>query len=261
MVASAVCGVFLLAASTVSALPACVPNGTWPGVPCEWPSSPPSDCPFTSSDTFSGVSFSGRFGAYLSTSADTWYPFPSKDGSLFSSFADGRVCTTTNQPPPLPPDLLPLLWYWSSQAQDNVLTTAAYPPAPQGYEYIGIFGYGYTLNGSSSDRELKLWHGRDDYFTTSGPADEEEAIAANYTLVAGLGAVLPLTQPPPDPRVLPPTTTVNMPAGETGWSPVTLFYSASRNDHFSSPEPIPPGEGCRVAKSRWTPLFTLLPLR
>lgn len=42
-------------------LPSCIPNGTWPGTPCIWPSTPPEGCPFPPSSTFSGVSFSRSF--------------------------------------------------------------------------------------------------------------------------------------------------------------------------------------------------------
>jgi hypothetical protein len=222
-------------------LPACVPNVTWAGSPCMWPSTPPDDCPFAHSSSFAGVSFSGRFGSYPTTAADTWYPFPSADGSLFSSFADGKVCTASGPVPPVPSTLIPLLWYWSPSAEDNVLTTAEYPPSQAGYDFIGVFGYGVALNGTSSDRELQLWYGPTDYFTTSGPADEADARAANYSFIAGLGAMLPLMQPIPGPPDLPPTTQINMPPGVSGWTSTTLYYSAARNDHFSSPEPIPGG--------------------
>lgn len=233
-------------ATVAAALPSCNPNGTWPGEPCTWPSNPPGGCPFQPSAAFTGVSFSGRFGAYPTTAADTWYPYPAADGSLFTTFADGQVCTTPEQPPPLPADVVPLLWYWSVDAQDNVLTTAQHPPSQAGYEYIGVMGYGVALNGSSDPNELQLWYGRSDYFTTAGPADEADARAAGYTLIAPLAATMPPLRPTPDPRPLPPTTSVNMPAGEAGWSPASLFYSAARNDHFTSPESIPPSASLRA---------------
>ena len=243
----------VVAATTT--LPPCIPNGSWTGAPCMWPSTPPADCPFEQSPNFSGVSFSGRFGAYPTTAADTWYPSFAGDGSLFSSFADGRVCTTGPSPLPLPSEFVSLVWYWSEAAEDNMITTDQYPPAPSGYERVGVMGYAIALNGTTSNRELKLWYSHSDYFTTAGPADEDDARAANYTLIAPLGAVLPWAEPPPDPRPLPPTTSVNMPPGTMGWTATTLYYSSARNDHFTSPEPIPPGAPCLARATAQPPLI------
>jgi hypothetical protein len=226
-------------------LPACVPKGAWVGA-CEWPNEPPPDCPFEQSADIAGVAFSGRFGAYPSTAADTWYPSPGADGRLYTSFADGKVCPSAPAPPPppppLPPGYVPLLWYWSDSAADNVLTTAAFPPEGASYELVGAMGYGLALSGGA---ELRLWraaNGTREYFTTSGAADEDRARSLGYSLVAGLGVELPASAPAPDPRPLPPTSDVNWPSGEpAGWTPTLLLFSAARGDHYSTPEAFVPG--------------------
>ena len=58
-------------AAPAARLPACVPKGAWAGA-CEWPNAPPADCPFARSQLLAGVAFSGRFGAYPTSAADTW---------------------------------------------------------------------------------------------------------------------------------------------------------------------------------------------
>ena len=226
-------------------LPACVPNSTWAGA-CVWPNLPPADCPFAQSADLVGVAFSGRFGSYKTSSADTWYPSPGSDGKLYTCFADGEVCASAAPapPPPLPPGYVPLLWWWSPGAGDNVLSTEAFPPeAEEGapYELVGTIGYGLVL---AAGPELRLWRANNasrEYFTTSGAADEQRAAAMNYSLVAGLGVELPAKAPAPDPRPLPPTSDVNWPRGEpAGWAPALLLFSAARGDHFSTPEAFLP---------------------
>jgi len=52
-----------------------------------WPNTPPSDCPFSQSEFFSGLAFTGRQASY--TTADTWYPSWASDGTLYSPWTDG----------------------------------------------------------------------------------------------------------------------------------------------------------------------------
>jgi hypothetical protein len=54
-----------------------------------WPSAPPTNCPFASSDAFTGIEFTGRHAEY--TRADTWYPSWASDGNLYSPWTDGSV--------------------------------------------------------------------------------------------------------------------------------------------------------------------------
>lgn len=54
-----------------------------------WNNKPPATCPFEQSDNFKGISFSGNIVTY--TEADTWYPYWSDDGNLYSPFTDGSV--------------------------------------------------------------------------------------------------------------------------------------------------------------------------
>jgi len=238
--ATHVAGIIGCAAVFATALPPCVPNGTWLGSPCTWPSSPPAGCPLPASAIFTGVSFSGRFGAYPTTAADTWYPYPSSDGSLFTTFADGKVCTT--QPtPPLPPTS------FRSCGIGALMPRTTYSPLPRIHprHRDTSSSESWGTASPSTARQIRTscsyGHGRSDYFTTAGPADEADARAAGYTLIATLGATMPPVQPAPDPRPLPNTTSVHLPAGQAGWSLASLQYSAARNDHFTSPDPLPVG--------------------
>ena len=52
-------------------------------------STPPEECPFPRSKSFSGVEFTGRHAEY--TRADTWYPSWASDGDLYSPWTDGSV--------------------------------------------------------------------------------------------------------------------------------------------------------------------------
>jgi hypothetical protein len=236
-------------------LPSCIVGGAWAG-PCQWPSSPPPDCPFPPSATLAGVAFSGTYGAYPSTSADTWYPSLAADGRLLTSFADGTVCTSSAPspspppPPPLPPSLVALEWWWSEARSDNVLSTASSPPDPAdgSYELVGTIGYASSSpSGSSSSSsppsgscELQLFRaptGTREYWTVCGPDEAAEATAAGYGLVASLGAYLPSSAPPVGPAPVPPSVATNMPAGETsGWASTSQLYSAARGDHYATPE-------------------------
>ena len=241
--------IILIISTGAAALPRCNSSGSWVGS-CVWPNAPPSDCPLELSTSLVDVAFSGVFGAYNSSHADTWYPSIAADGSLFTSFADGSVCTSSTGPPPvLPTNLVGLQWYWSAEREDNVLTTAAFPPDASGaYELVGTIGYGERVppGGGGAGPELQLWRapsGSREYFTTSGAADEAVARAAQYTLIAPLGAALPSSQPPAYPQPLPPTSAVNMPANVTdGWVPSVLLFSAQRSEYYSTPELfLPPG--------------------
>ena len=211
------------------------------GGACEWPSQPPPGVPFEPSVDLLGVTFSGAFGVYGSVAADTWYPSVGADGSLLSPFADGTICMPPPLPPPAPPpslDLQPLLWFWCADAQDNILTTASFLPEDweaRGCTYAGVAGYCST----SADVGLQLWRGgaNREYFTTSGPEDEREAAAANYTLITPLGCGLPGQQPLNVTAPVPATANTDnagAPAG-TYWSDTFLLYSAARNDHLSFP--------------------------
>ena len=54
----------------------------------DWPSTPPDDCPFEQSATFSGVQFGSRAGIY--GHADTWFPSWASDDNLYSPWTDGK---------------------------------------------------------------------------------------------------------------------------------------------------------------------------
>ncbi len=54
-----------------------------------WPSTPPENCPFQSSDSLVGIGFTGNHATY--TGADTWYPSWASDGSMYSPWTDGSV--------------------------------------------------------------------------------------------------------------------------------------------------------------------------
>src|SRR5258705_12684504 len=53
-----------------------------------WPSSPPSDCPFEPSRQIHGLAFTGRHAAY--TGSDTWYPSWASDDYMYSPWTDGN---------------------------------------------------------------------------------------------------------------------------------------------------------------------------
>ena len=161
------------------------------------------------------------------------------DGSLLSPFADGSVCAPPPLPPPAPAPSLglePLLWFWCPDASDNILTTLAHLPEAweaRGCTYAGVVGYCST----GAPVGLQLWRGgaNSEYFTTSGPEDEREAAAANYSLIARLGCGLPGQQPLNVTAPVPATASTDdagAPAG-TYWSDAYLLYSASRNDHMT----------------------------
>jgi hypothetical protein len=238
----------MLALSVQALLPRCIPKGAWMSS-CIWPNSPPSDCPFVQSADLKDISFSGTFGAFPGTTADTWYNSPLPDGRLFTTFADGGACPSSSNKP-VPDNLVELLWWWSASASDNVLTTEAYPPqgANSSYEYVGVVGYAQA--GTSAGPELKLFRSSNDtreYFTTSGKEDEDRAMSLGYILIAPLGVSLPESLPSnPDPSTIPSTTAVNMPGGEGfGYTSTTLFYSDSRREHYSTPENFTP-EGYKI---------------
>ena len=163
------------------------------------------------------------------------------DGSLLSPFADGSICLPPPLPPPAPAPalgLVPLLWFWCADASDNVLTTAAFPPESweaRGCSYAGVAGYCSV----GADVGLQLWRGgpNREYFTTSGPEDEREAAAANYTLVAPLGCGLPGQQPLNVTSPVPATVNTDDASAPVGtyWSDAYLLFDASRNDHMSFP--------------------------
>jgi len=54
-----------------------------------WPEKVPADCPFVKSDSFSGISFTGRHAEYQR--ADTWYPSWASDNKMYSPWTDGNV--------------------------------------------------------------------------------------------------------------------------------------------------------------------------
>jgi hypothetical protein len=230
-------------------LPPCNPGGKWAGA-CEWPSVPPPDCPFPPSAALSGVSFTGAYGSYPGTTADTWLPSLGADGNLYTTFADGGACTGTASPGPPAPGLVPLQWYWSADALDNALTTAAAPLDPSvAYELVGTIGYALAEappGGGAPACQLALFRapaGMREYWTTCGAEEAANATAAGYALVAPLGAWLPLAPPAqPGPRV-PPTSAVNMPPGApSGWVGAWQLFSAERGDHYATPEHVvPPG--------------------
>lgn len=243
-------GLCALILQHVHSLPLC--NTTvWSG-PCTWPSTPPPDNPFPLSTDLTGVSFSGRFGHYPTTAADTWYPsWDARTGALFSSFADGKVCTSPpGPPPPVPPAFAPLLWWWSEAQQDNVLSTTAFPPANGTaglYKYVGVAGY--ALTDAPGGCELYLYRapgGTREYWTACGAAEAGEAAAAGYALVAALGAFLPAAAgdnatalPPSSPTDLPPAWAAQ---GAPQWVGAQQYFSAARGDHFLTPMPsAPPG--------------------
>jgi hypothetical protein len=225
-------------------LPACEVGGAWAG-PCTWPSTPPADCPFAPSAALSGVSFSGVFGAYPSTGSDTWLPSLGGDGQLYTSFADGKTCTSAGGA--LPPGLVPLLWYWSAAAQDNALTTAGAPLDPAvPYELVGTLGYALSSAGDAPSCALELFRapaGSREYWTTCGEEEAQNATAAGYARVAQLGAWLPLAPPAQPGPAPPPTTSVDLPPGtRSGWVGAWQLYSAARGDHYAAPARLlPPG--------------------
>lgn len=63
--------------------------------PGTWKSAPPMGCPFTSSDVYDGLYFTGRHQQYAD--ADTWYPSWADDGIQYSPFADGTVLNSKGQ--------------------------------------------------------------------------------------------------------------------------------------------------------------------
>ena len=225
-------------------LPAC--NLTrWEGA-CIWPNTPPPDCPFAQSPDFAGVAFSGVFGAYPTTKADTWYPSVGGDGRLYTSFADGHVCTSAAPAPPPPPpvSLTALQWWWSAARTDNVLTTAQLPPDAAGkYELVGVIGYALAGATDGGACELELFRapaGTQEYWTVCGAAEAAAATAAGYARVGALGAFLPSAAPPVN-LTVPPTVRYDMPAGEvSGWQGTNQLFSAARGDHYASPEHLLP---------------------
>ena len=241
-------------ARSARTLPTCN-TSVWSG-PCTWPNTPPPDCPFPQSPLLTGVSFSGRFGSYPSTAADTWYPSADAAGSLYTSFADGRVCTTPPAPPPLPPGLGALQWWWSEAQQDNALTTDALPPEGATYERVGVAGYALAAppagGGGCALALYRAAAGSREYWTTCGSAEAAAAEAAGYGLVAPLGLYLPAAPPPPPPPpqpALPPSSATDLPPGwASGWHAAAQYYSASRGDHFLSPEPSAPAGYARAAQ-------------
>lgn len=54
-----------------------------------WNNNPPVTCPFEQSEMFVGIGFTDKITTY--TEADTWYPFWSEDGNMYSPFTDGTV--------------------------------------------------------------------------------------------------------------------------------------------------------------------------
>ena len=193
------------------------------------------------------------FGAYPSTSADTWYPSLGSDGRLYSRFADGSACTNSASSDFNPPSgallqasVTPLLWFWSPAALDNVLTTSAFPPEGADYKYIGVSALASASNTTAPAMcELALFRGQQgtrEYWTTCGDPEAAQARAANYSLVAWLGAYLPLNAsllPPPAPPG-PHTSAVNMPPTQPqGWVPLAQLFSAARGDHYATPIAFP----------------------
>ena len=145
----------------------------------------------------------------------------------------------------MPAGYVALEWWWSDAAQDNILTTAAFPPDAAGdYGLVGVIGYGLS-SPAGGDGELKLFragNGTREYWTTASVDEEQAARAAGYAFVGALGAQLPAPAPAPDPRPLPPSTNTNMPAGEAaGWAQTLQLFSAARGDHYSTPEAFLPG--------------------
>ena len=57
--------------------------------PFIWHSEPPKDCPFTPSDLFHELRFTGKSRHY--PVADTWYPSWASDGKCYSPFTDGTT--------------------------------------------------------------------------------------------------------------------------------------------------------------------------
>lgn len=116
---------------------------------------------------------------------------------------------------------VPLLAYWSAAATDNVLTTAAHPPAQGGYSRVGTVGYvSNSSSGGADYNELQLWYSsaRRDHWTTATPEGAAAAKAAGYDFIATLGY---LPQQP-------------LPGQEDAMTEAVLYYSEKRQDHFSS---------------------------
>ena len=128
-----------------------------------------------------------------------------------------------------------LRWYWNGQ--ENVATTHAFPLSSD-------FGAGDSTNGYIAEAggaktlPLKLWR-RDQgmkgprHFTTASAADEADAAKAGFTLLGLLGNVL-----------------TEAPAAPSGYAELILFYSAQRDDHFSSPDNCAQCGGNGYAKVR-----------
>ena len=201
------------------------------------------------------MSFSGRYGSYGTTSADTWYPsMDAATGSLYTSFADGRVCTSPPLPPPLPPAFGALQWWWSLALQDNVLTTDSLPPEPAGaYAYVGTAGFALTASAAgngSGTCALALYRapaGTREYWTTCGSAEAAAAVAAGYSLVAPLGLFLPAAPPDPPAAALPPSSPTDLPGGwGAGWYAAAQYFSPARGDHFLTPQPSAPAGYARA---------------
>jgi hypothetical protein len=109
--------------------------------------------------------------------------------------------------------------YWSSSAADNVLATAAFAPA--GYDLVAgspvgaLYATGAAPPGPTA--RVQLWRSPAgvavDHWTSTSTSEEHAAAAANYSLVGTLG---------------------DLPGGGGGGVATVLYYSAERNDHFSS---------------------------
>lgn len=59
-----------------------------PGEPVEWPDTPPADIPFSASERFEAIRFTGPYANHQPVS-DTYYPSWGADGNLYSPFMDG----------------------------------------------------------------------------------------------------------------------------------------------------------------------------
>jgi hypothetical protein len=86
-----------------------------------------------------------------------------------------------------------LYLYWSEQAQDNCVTTAAHPPTQPGYQLVRPITAILPLDAAPPlvTVVLSLYYRNGDYFTLASNASRAEAVAAGYQHVADLGRLLP----------------------------------------------------------------------
>jgi hypothetical protein len=168
-----------------------------------------------------------------------------------------------------PSQLIPLNLYWNANPSaadgdggghglqgklgDNVDST--FPPSQPGYMFVHIQGWIYSpaFPQPPGTNPVKLWYSaaKLDHYTTVVPADEAEAKAGNYTLVATLGYMLwPNASYPPDKNVRCYTKSGNTDLYFFGHG---MDYQQALGDFASiaGPQPIPRKHWLGMSWSRW----------